>query len=614
MSKSIYQVPNSKNVSALTKRLFADCEAQEANKKVQEIADEAASLAAFKEAWQDANNASTVCEAKRLANVAIKKLRAQQTRKVSAVTPSVRAIVWNVLTRIVAKKFEEMQRVDAALFEAYRTGRKQYLDVTTSTDWLAEAANLKSTASFRGSQEGSFFHSLQRLGFATKENLNRAGERCKSGRTVALRVNTAKWFWGVETSILPVKPTQIEVAEPQTAPKILSSVLTSNDENAPTENPFFPPMRGNSTLKETNNLKKQITKESGEAIASMSSASFDATNQVNGECEYLDLTAIPSILVKNSAPRREFSEMTAIIEVAEKLLTIAKKGIYNDANLAAMKIRTNNEFALLYIKSWDTSLDRLVSIIEALLDSNMTLLDAAELIKNRIETAAKSLNEGKKAYIYAPEMWLRMDYKAGTLWNTIVEKQNTKTKAAETSQQQGEKAKSDSTDIEPFEAAALSWLDAQGFSEATKRFYVQKYGSNAVAWAAKNAKLKLEGGFKPRTSVSRYLHGVLKHLNPNTIEEQTRVKIVRHQPKPGHIWASWLEVIQATTKNSLVAAAFRNATATKVDFDLKEITVELRHENQYKLLETDEAIRCFKIAFRETGVKYKINYQIKNNG
>lgn len=525
-----------------------------------------------------------VCKADHYADKDLRGRAEKTVRPTSAATANVHWYLMNVVCR---KQFEIMAQTEPQAFLRHVSGELAQLTVTTSTEWLAEKTGLD-TSSIRGERAGSIYRNLEILGVIECR-------RQEGYYGVELIVNTKKWFWGYEDpAILHIHPVV--------------------GQSAPSESPVAPQVgRGNSTqINYSFYLSKQITNESGFGYAENESAPCGATPQAEGDVSYTLTAQTPNKANYSAAPAEAPAASPVVIKTADKLLKSAVSQVFNDKNFADLKIRTNAEHALSFISphSLQVCFVRMQNIVSQLLSEGMPLADIVKNIENDIKKTAADLTEGKKAYVFGPEMWLRQDLKRGTLWSHIA----TPTPSVHTLNPTPHNRPLEvptATDTAQF--AAVEWLKAQGLHPAAVAHYQKKHGADALFWFVELKKAKLTfGGFKPRKSVVQWLGNGLKYLDTRCIEADARRFAAKLLPKPGHIWEKWKAVVLSNTHDPAVIQAWHRAKATQFS-DNRTLTVELHNRAHFAALEAPESVRCLRLAFEKTGMNCRIEYKIPNS-
>ena len=529
---------------------------------------------------------------------ATKKLTGREEKHVSANTPSVQRLIWYLLNNLCRKEFERLARFDKARLIKYINGEEKWLNVSFSTEWLADTAGV-SDNSFRGNREGSYYNSMERLEFGYRQmTCKKNGEPSPFAQEVCMKIDVYRWFFGYgDTSIDIASNVQDNAIAPQNAAIVPFS-----------ETLFLQPFCGNSTHIETLICKN---KEQNEAVASPScSALCSATEQVKGEVDCPQ--AAPAVEIchtgpENSAPRQ-------VSKLAEECLKLVFSAVFNEENLSKYRIRTNKETALTFVSpsSKAVCLSKMELIITKLKEEGMSYPAIGEAIVKHTTRTSESLTNGTREYVYAPEMWLNIDYKTATLFSSITTK---------------EVAKAVKLDIEKpkfvisnekslFVETALAWIVDNGFHPLTLRRYVEKHGEESVAYAAKWCQLALESGkYQVKTTIAQYINNKLAHLDPLSIKQNVMNWMADLQKnkavKPGHILAAWVKFIVENCKNDLVRRAWQQAEAKSFDGTTLEIMV--KNIAHHQVLNNDESYMLWKAAAKATGLSFKIEYIMTAN-
>lgn len=520
-------------------------------------------------------------------------------KKVSATTPATRSVLWYLLNRFVRDKFRAMAQDEPEEFTRHYEGAAKTLEIAVNSTYLAKCAGV-SRDSLHGNGNGCLLKNLEKLGCILARQYTIGGNE-----TSILTIDTYRWFWNHDTAI-DIRPEIGEIAPAQTAP-------------APLATPFLSPFEGldtgNSSIRVNNNslVQKQITKESGFGCAESHCAPIGATTQVQGTPTCTPPSATPAE-TSHSAPPAEAAAPPVVAEkIAEKLLESAKWRIFNAKNLAENKIRTNKDTAFSFISplSWARCQAKMLDIVQRRLADELTLDEVVVEIETAIKKHATDLNEGKRTYIYAPEMYLRTDLK-GTLWSEIT---TTPTPIVDLNPRKNGKLKPverPAPECTPAaRLAARKWLEEKGVNAQTVAYYTGEYGENALFWFVEGKKRKLEGGFQPEKSIASWLAAALKHVDVRSVEFETRKAIAKHAPLPGHIWGKWREVVLANTNDPSVRAAWQAAKA--VHLDERWLTLAIKKESTADALESAESLRCFRLAKAQTGIVFQIKYEFVNN-
>lgn len=581
------RIPNNTNVNAVSKRCFEDYDFSRTAKAKKALPSETERMAKFKEVWEQTMTEHLTGSYKstlKVANKAVKALTGRETKSVSANTPAVRACVWLILNQLCRKHFEQMARGNKELLKKYMTGEKSHIDITVSTAWLADKTNLNK-GSFRGTGEGCIYNSFERLGFADRSNFKRNGEQAQSGHEVLLRVNVSKWFWG-HSHAMDITP-------------VLSVAHIAPSDSAI----FLAVERGNSMQIDTISVKKQTTKEVALASPRMSQAPCGATTQVDGEVEFkVPVNATTTQEVSCTGPAE--SAPPQITQIAEECLKLMLQTVFCEKNLKSYKVVTNKENAITFISpaSQDVCRQKIEAIIIRLRSEGMSIPQIAdEIIKHTTKTA-KSLENGTRAYVYAPEMWLRMDFNSGTLFSSIQQNDPSTVKI----KQKPTVTSLTNLDTEGvYVQTQIAWVLAQGFGKSALGFYIAKHGIENIAMEAERVRLCIEmGRYKVKSTVERYLNGAFKNLKVEFVKENLnllKAKLnVTTVVKPGHVLAKWLKFITENTQNSQIIQAWSNLRPHDMNEEclvIEPVTGKIHRE----VLLSDASLRLWAAARKATG-------------
>lgn len=592
------RIPNSVMVNFACKKCFQDYDdSYTASKKMQPTLSEQERLDKFFAVLGDAKPHLNYKNTLTIANKAVKALTGREEKSVSANTRAVRAVIWHLLNNLCRRSFEQMAKNDKELLVKYITGEEKHLTISFATEWLADIAGV-SDNSFRGKRQGSYYESLERLEFgfrqmATKKN----GEPSPFAQEVVMKINVSRWFFGYDHVIDLSDANDGQNAAGVAAPSDSIPI-------------FLPTPCGNSTHIETLILKQQITKDMAFLSETSNSALFSATGQAKGE---VDCTA-PTTAPNTGCTTPETAATNQLSKMAEECLKLMFSTVFNEENLSKYKVRTNKETAMTFISpsSQGVCQQKLEAIITRLKHDGMSLPNIAKEIIKYTETVANQLANGQREYVYGPEMWLRQDWGTATLFSNI------RQKAAKTVklEQNNTPKFVISNDEALFIQTSLAWITDQGFHPLTLKRYVEKHGAEAVAYCGKWCQLALESGeYKVKTSVSRYINNKLAHLDKLTIKQSVmdlKAKLDKNETvKPGHILAAWVKHIVENSNNTTINWAWQRALAT--NFDGTTLTIELRNEEQYQILDSDESIALCKAARQATGLVFKVQYTMKRN-
>lgn len=500
---------------------------------------------------------------------------------------STRTLIFFINT-LIHKQLSQLMRFNPEAFKRYATGVERVFTIKTSTSYLCkafaadlpqegsedyEAAIIKKTASFRGNY--GHFANLKKLGYSTeKYNLDRNNQETDCGTEVVLNINVWTWFFGG-----------------QGVSKADISALCS-------------PSRGNSsqssTLKEKENKNKGNNTAANAAASSAAGAAMTERKSNRLECQSPALIR-SNITGKAEAPGAAAARDEKVIKVAETVWNKAFSMLFNAENLKNDKIRTNKTTPLSIITevSSNECKRRSVALVYALIDSGLTLQDIESKAVAHIEATAKALQEGKRAYVYAPEMYLRTDFKIGTLESALRPKPKTDTA-------QGEAAPSETETYGEY----AEWLVAQGLNKLTLRIYTQKWGSAAIEIAAQyiflthkhTAKVKNVGGF------AQNLFRNLKSVEDIT-EQLDRLKR-KAAPKSGQILQSIIDAMPTDTPQSVVKA-WKAARAAGFKNEGKTLILKLQNKRHLDIVESDACIAAFKKAMQTLDNQYRIEYVIE---
>ena len=501
---------------------------------------------------------------------------------------STRTLIFFINT-LIHKQLSQLMRFNPEAFKRYATGVERVFTIKTSTSYLCkafaadlpqegsedyEAAIIKKTASFRG--EYGHFANLQKLGYTTeKYNLDRNNQETDCGTEVVLNINVYTWFFGG-----------------QGVSKADISTLCS-------------PSRGISSQSSTLKGKKDINKEDNAASneAASSAASAATTQRESNRLECQSPNAVRNnITEKTNAPGAAAARDEKVVKVAQNIWNKAFSMLFNAENLKNDKIRTNKTTPLSIIT--ETSANeckrRSVALVYALIESGLTLQQIENEAITYIESLAKAMQEGKRAYLYAPEMWFRLDFKTGTLFNKLQPKPKTDTAA------QGEAAPSETETYGEY----AEWLVANGLNKLTLRIYQQKWGSAAIEIAAQyvflthkhTAKVKNVGGFAQ--NLFRNMQSV------EAITEQLERLKRKSAPKSGQVLAQIIDAMPTETPQSVVKA-WTAVRAAGFQNEGKTLILKLQNKSHLDIVESDACIAAFKKAMQSIEIQYRIEYVIE---
>lgn len=568
------QCPSAQNVWDNCKRQFAAFEAaNERHKqapseeeKISRIASMRETIAQMSELPDEARNYE---ELRKLCNLAAKEIAGRTEKKVSVVTEGSKKAVWYLMNNLVRKNMERIWRYDYATFLKYHSGEIETLAITVSTEYFAQLIGYDASC-FRG--KNGYYQAMEELEIARREHFNREGEKVNMAWDVTLQINVKKFFFGHEIAVIPLDTT-----------------------------PFLPMIneqsRGNSTQIDTEKVKTHKHNESGEADASSDSAANAAPNQVEGESSSVTpVDSTPQSNFSAAPPRQKNDEKTAI--AAEKLLKLIQKTLFNAENLKKGRIRTDAQTILPILTRHTLAVaeERIENILTRL-TAEMSLEDAIEKIINYTEKVGEMLQNGKKAYIYGPEMWLRMDFQKGTLWSGI-----TKTDS------KADRKSDDNPDADALrQNAAFGWVLDHDFNPATLNMYRKKHGDVAIYWAIRYVREKIRAGFAPKSNLRGYIFSVLKNLDASTIEAQTTLLMAKNQPKAGEIWSAWRNIVLEKVADPIVQKAW-NMAQVRFSNDRTAIVIECRNDAHVAALESDVSIAAWKEAIKISNLKFKIQY------
>lgn len=591
------RIPCTTQTNMLCNRLCADFDVEDNARRAEQAAaqtvDFAALVASFKDNWaaiSDLFNDALLSQSDgrlrdellKQGNAAMRELAGRTIKRVSATTAAVRTVIWKVNNLLVRKHFERMIDNNPQLFEDYADGKQTVLTLTTSTEWLAKVALLKK-GSFTGNREGAIYHSLKRLNFCEREHFDRQGNANSSAHEVTLHINVSEWFFGHTTAISleadPIGETQAD------------SFLRATTGNSMQIIPI-------------NTVEEQITKEK-EASPSYSTP-IGVTQQVEG-----DSTSTP--LLNTDTDTVEFSAAPAAVptpadvKIGQKMFEKAENSLFTPKNLADLRIRTNANTAITYIAplSKQTCETRMSQIVALLRAQGMDAQDIVTAITEEIDNIQQELVTGKRAYLYAPEMWLRTDYRTATLWSAIGGDSTAPKVQKIAPSVQNHQSDTANAPEAALVAAAYDWLDTIGFHPRTRDVYARKHGVLPIAYAVQLMQFNLKAGFTP-VNLTKYVNGVFKNLNPATVKAQLDLQLSAHAPKPGHIWEAWKRVVLANTQDPYIINAWERAKG--VTLKDNTLVIEVKNDHHIDALECADSLALFRLAKQNTGINYRIVY------
>jgi hypothetical protein len=435
-----------------------------------------------------------------------------------------------IIAKQILRELADLRRTNPEQYNLYNQGQDTRYWFTTYTSSLntmlnrnemgmelataASSEKRKSkkfnslTCSFRG--EKGFYSGLQDSGFVLEKEV--------TNNKVRLCIDL-EWLFGFQINILQ-------------DPSVVGKAVSDSDEG-----------RGLSTGLSQNSLlrKDKQTEYNESGVASLTTLLSAAmppvtvpTNvgkslKAEGEVEVVTSTVETATVVaekekaENSAPRAKPENNQIAFDYAKDSSKLALKLIFNPQMVKTGRIMYNETSNVTEITNQDVK-DMpfwMFDLYQYLKLENENWGDVAALVNEAIENTAKYQAAHPTWKTYHPRFWLNPSFSGGCLRRYIETFLRDRPEPTEKPL------------IKPHTPQIL-WVLENGGDRDVLMHYVRKHGETLVSSAIAFAGVRKARGFEPTNGMIPYIFGILKNLNPATIQgqmENEKGKLAGKAPK-----------------------------------------------------------------------------------